>query len=273
MFQKQQDAAKYLLNEGFEESSQGLVLNPVFKTILDDLIIIKKIPYSNIPHFPTDGNKFAEGNLIYAQWKNSKPLIIMDRPLQYYKGFKANEIIFPIRLMNLLGVKEIFMANFAGSVNPALEKGTFMLTEDFINLISDNPFIGQRDDLPGPRFLDMNEAFCPTLRKKIRKAAIKKHIHTYSGTFLCVPGPSFPSPSEYRFYKTIGADAIGSATLFECMAAHQVDCSFAAITIIVEDCDPNKPDPKNSAQMFETVKGKEKEFSKLLDAILINEQS
>lgn len=267
MYRKQKRAKDYLLNKGFGEAKIGLVLNPVYKDIFKKIEVINEVPYKNIPGFPVDFNHEAVGNFVYAKW-DGVPILMMDRALQYYKGFKANEIIFPIRLMTLLGVETILASNFCGSVNPAMEEGSLMLNEDYINMISDNPFIGQKDDFPGPRFLDMNEPYSIELIHKIRRIANHNHIKIYQGTYVNTSGPSFPTPSEYRFYKTIGADVVGTSGVFECMAARQVGCTFASISIITENCDPYKPDPKSSERMLETVNENEEKYFKLLNLVI-----
>ncbi|MFA8450928.1 MAG: purine-nucleoside phosphorylase [Bacteroidales bacterium] len=229
---------------------------------------INHVPYAEIPNFPKDKNNLSDGNFILAQWKNSAPIIIMDRSLQFYKGFSAESSIFPVRTMMLMGVKKILMLNFAGSVNQRFEPGSIMLTEDYINLISDNPFIGQKTDSPGSRYLDMNEALCPEFRKSIYKSAKSSRLKVHQGVFLSVPGPSFPTPAEYRFYNLMGADAVGNSGVFECMAAHQMDRKFACISLINDNCDPYRPDSKNSQKLLQTIREYEGSIIKLLDSLL-----
>ncbi|MFA8301116.1 MAG: purine-nucleoside phosphorylase [Hyphomicrobiales bacterium] len=267
MINKQSKSYDYLLKRGFGKAKIGIISNHILKNTIDDISIYQTEPYESIPDFPRDKSLKAKGELIYGNWFG-EDIYFMDRALHYYRGFSAEEIIYPVRLMMLAGVKLIIMVNFAGSVSPNIAKGEFMVNTDHINLIPDNPFIGQNSDNPGSRFLDMVPPYNLDLAYKVINYGKKLSIKIHEGTYLAISGPSFPSPAEYKFYSHIGADVIGMTGIFEAIAAKQMGVDFINLNLIVENCDPEKPDPKSLDNIIEIITQSEDKIHSLLKSII-----
>lgn len=217
----------------------GIILGTGLGGLVDEIEIIQTVPYSAIPGFPiptVDGHK---GNLTFGKM-GGKNIVAMQGRFHYYEGFTMQEIAFPVRVMKLLGIKLLILSNASGGVNPEFNIGDLMVIEDHINLIKDNPLIGHNDDNLGTRFPDMGHAYDKELIMKVLTIADQHHLSLRKGVYAAVSGPTFETPAEYKYIRTIGADAVGMSTVPEVIAARHMGLRCLAFAVITDLGVPGK---------------------------------
>ena len=167
----------------------------------------------------------------------------MQGRFHYYEGYSMQQITLPVRVMKYLGVKYLLVSNAGGTVNLDFSKGELMLITDHINLLGDNPLIGQNFEKLGPRFPDMSEPYSKYLNQQITELAQEHGVKLNQGVFAAVAGPNLETRAEYRFMRMIGADVIGMSTIPEVLVAHHMGLPVAAISVITDECDPDNLAP------------------------------
>ncbi|MCP4540508.1 MAG: purine-nucleoside phosphorylase [Chloroflexi bacterium] len=195
----------------------GSGLNPLAKAIENSITI----PYGEIPHFSIATVKGHIGQLIVGQLEGQS-IIVMQGRAHYYEGYSMDEIVFPIRVMQVLGIESLIITNAAGGLNPDFASGDVMLINDHINLIGMcglNPLRGPNLDEFGPRFPDMSEPYDAHLRTLAKQVAAKANVPLREGVYICLSGPTFETRADLRFLRLIGADAVGMSTVPETTVA------------------------------------------------------
>lgn len=195
------------------------------------------INYNAIPNFPITTVATHKGQLLIGEL-GGKQILAMRGRLHYYEGYSMQQIALPIRVMKMLGVQYLMVSNAAGNLNMDWHKGELMMLEDHINLMPDNPLRGENSELFGPRFPDMSEPYSKKLNKKLQTLAKKNKIKLHTGVYASVQGPSLETPAEYRFMRTLGADAVGMSTVPEVLVARHMGMECCAISVLTNDCDP-----------------------------------
>ncbi|MDR2887599.1 MAG: purine-nucleoside phosphorylase, partial [Bacteroidales bacterium] len=151
----------------------------------------------------------------------------------YYEGYTSEQVAFPVRVLQRLGIKYLLLSNAAGGLNPCFKLGDIMIITDHINLIA-NPLIGRNDDRIGARFPDMSEPYDKRLIEKAWLIAKRNHISVHKGVYLATSGPTFETPAEYRFFRTAGADAVGMSTVPEVIVARHMKLPCFAMSVITD---------------------------------------
>jgi len=261
-------ATEFLIENKITDPSVGIVLGTGLHKLLDFINIKRTIPYSEIPGFPVSTVEFHKGNLVYGTIGN-KTVLIMQGRFHFYEGYSMQQIVFPLRVMKLLGVKTLFLSNAAGGINLNFKKGDLVLISDHINLQSANPLIGKNDAESASPFTDMREPYNVYLSYQLLDHANQLNIDLKKGVYAAVNGPNLETRAEYRFLKIIGADMVGMSTVPEVIAASQMSLPCAAISVITDECDPDnlkavnieeiiaiagKADEKLSSLLSETIK-------------------
>jgi purine-nucleoside phosphorylase len=162
-----------------------------------------------------------EGKLVLGELEGQQVMVMQGR-VHYYEGYTMAEVTLPIRVMQRLNVETLIVTNAAGGINQTYEPGNLMLIRDHLNLIGmagPNPLRGPNLDELGPRFPDMSNAYDPELRKIIRQVATENEISLHEGVYVCLAGPSFETPADLRFLKSVGVDAVGMSTVPEVIVA------------------------------------------------------
>ncbi len=232
MLEKINETTGFLRSEGITEPEAGIVLGTGLGGLAAKIENIIEIDYSEIPNFPVSTVKGHDGKLIYGDF-GGKKVVAMKGRFHYYEGYDARQISLPIRVLKYLGIKCLFLSNAAGGVNPSFSIGDIMIITDHINLMP-NPLIGLNDDRIGPRFPDMGEAYDRYLIKKAMLIAEGNGIKVQKGIYLATTGPTFETPSEYRYFRTIGADAVGMSTALEVIVARHMNLPCFAVSIITD---------------------------------------
>lgn len=258
---KLRETVDFLKEQGMS-GEVGIILGTGLGALIDDVEIEKEINYDDIPHFPVSTVESHHGKLIKGKI-GGKTAIIMQGRFHYYEGYSMQQITYPVRVMYLLGIKNLLISNAAGAVNLNYKKGDLMLIDDHINFLPGNPLVGKNYDELGPRFPDMSMPYDSRLNKLISKAADKLNIPIQEGVYLVQSGPTLETRAEYRMMRNMGADAVGMSTVPECIVANQMGLPVAAISVITDMCDPDNLKAVSLDEIIAVAKEAEKSLTKL----------
>jgi purine-nucleoside phosphorylase len=211
----------------------GIVLGTGLGGLTKEIENSFSIKYEDIPNFPVSTVSGHKGNLIFGTINNTS-VVAMQGRFHYYEGYSMQELVFPIRVMKMLGIELLILSNASGGVNPEFEIGEIMIITDHINLMADNPLIGKNFDELGPRFPDMNCSYNKDIINKALKIAKENAIRVKTGVYAAVSGPCFETPAEYKYIRIIGADTVGMSTIPEVIAAHHMGLPVFAVSIITD---------------------------------------
>jgi purine-nucleoside phosphorylase len=195
----------------------GSGLNPLAEAVEN----VQWIPYEEIPHFPRPTVEGHVGRLGIGSLEGASVMVMQGR-VHFYEGYSMQQVVFPIRVMQVMGIEILIVTNAAGGINPAYRPGDLMLISDHINLIGmtgNNPLYGPNDSTLGPRFPDMSQAYDHELRRLARSVAREQDLPLREGVYVGLSGPSFETPADIRFLRLIGADAVGMSTVPEVTVA------------------------------------------------------
>lgn len=215
------DATGFIRNRVKTLPKIGLVLGSGLGGLADDVQDAVVIPFSEIPHWPVTTIQGHAGRLLIGNLYG-KPALVMQGRVHYYEGYSMDQVTFPIRVMQRLGINLIILTNAAGAIAPNYKPGDVMVLTDHIALIGMaglNPLRGPNLDEFGERFPDMSQPYDRELIKLTEKVAAEKGIELHAGVYVCLSGPSFESPADLRFLRIIGADAVGMSTVPETIVA------------------------------------------------------
>jgi purine-nucleoside phosphorylase len=217
----------------------GIILGTGLGGLVKEIEIVHQIKYSEIPNFPLSTVEGHKGNLIFGILAG-RNIVAMQGRFHFYEGYSMQEITLPVRVLKFLGIKYLFVSNASGGMNPAFEVGDLMIINDHINLFGTNPLIGKNYDELGPRFPDMSEAYNHQLIKTAVEAANKLNINIKQGVYAGVTGPTFETPSEYKYIRSIGADAVGMSTVPEIIVGKHMGLNCFAISVITDSGVPGQ---------------------------------
>ncbi|MCO4292087.1 purine-nucleoside phosphorylase [Solitalea sp. MAHUQ-68] len=215
----------------------GVILGTGLGKLVEDIEIKYELMYSNIPNFPISTVEFHAGKLIFGTL-NGKNVVAMQGRLHYYEGYSMQQITFPVRVMQLLGIKQLLVSNACGCLNPDYRKGDLMIIDDHINLLPDNPLRGHNYDTLGPRFPDMSAPYDKVMIKKAEQIAVANNIVAHTGVYVSVPGPNLETRAEYKYLRIIGGDVVGMSTVPEVIVANHMGLPVFAISVITDECFP-----------------------------------
>lgn len=233
MLKEINNTANWLKSKLQNTPSIGIVLGTGLGNFANEIDVEISIPYRDIPNFPVSTVVGHHGNLIFGKLQG-KNIVAMQGRFHYYEGYSMNEVVFPIRVMKQLGVRNLFISNAAGGVNPQQEIGDLMLIEDHISLFPDNPLIGNNIDELGPRFPNMNEPYNKKLIQSAVEIAQNNNIKLTKGVYVGLTGPVLETLAEYKYIRIIGGDAVGMSTIPEVIAAIHMKMKCFAISIITD---------------------------------------
>lgn len=260
--QQLNEAKIFLMEKGIDSADVGIVLGTGLHQFINLIEVTHTIPYSEIPNFPVSTVEFHKGNLIYGNIGNKKVLVMQGR-FHAYEGYTMQQIVFPIRVMKLLGIKYLLLSNAAGGINLKFKKGDLALIDDHINLQSGNPLTGKNFDELGGRFPDMSEPYSKKLSKQLKKHAKTLNLKLKKGIYAAVNGPNLETRAEYRYLNVIGADMVGMSTVPEVIAANHMQLPCAAISVITDECDPDNLKPVNIPEIIAIAGKADEKLSKL----------
>ena len=216
-----EEAARSIRQKSACQPRIGLILgsglNPLAEAVQDaDLIA-----YPDIPHFPKPTVEGHVGRLVMGTLEDT-PVMIMQGRVHFYEGYPMQQVVFPVRVMQVMGIETLIVTNAAGGIDPTFQAGDLMLITDHLNLVGmggSNPLFGPNDPTLGPRFPDMSQAYDPELGRIALEVARRHQIPLHQGIYAGLAGPSFETPAEIRFLRIIGANAVGMSTVTEVTVA------------------------------------------------------
>jgi len=261
------ESLEYLGTQTNFKPLTGIVLGTGLGDLVDHIDIEAVIEYEDIPHFPLSTVEGHQGMLIFGLL-NKRPVVAMKGRFHYYEGYSMKEVTFPIRIMKLLGIKEIFISNAAGGVNSDFGIGDLMMINDHIDFFPENPLRGANLKDLGPRFPDMSQPYDLGLRKIASESARDLGILLHEGVYLGNPGPSFETPAEYTHYRTIGADAIGMSTVPEVIVARHMDLPVCALSVITNIAVPGQFGQNSHLDVQKAAVKAQENLTKLIKVML-----
>lgn len=211
----------------------GIILGTGLGSLVDGIELVDTVPYDQIPHFPVSTVESHAGRLLFGNLRG-KPVVCMQGRFHYYEGYSFKQIAFPVRVMKALGMETLIVSNAAGGLNPNFKPGDIMLIKDHINFFPGNPLIGPNDNDWGDRFPDMYETYTFALQDIAKQVALDLKLPLQTGTYLGLTGPCLETAAEYRFFRIIGADAVGMSTVPEVLVAHHQRNRVLGFSIVTD---------------------------------------
>lgn len=213
----------------------AIILGTGLGALVHEVQVESIFDYKELPHFPVSTVETHAGKLILG-YLEGKPVVIMQGRFHYYEGYTMQQVVFPVRVVKLLGAQRLFVSNVSGGLNPAYEAGDLVVIKDHINLQPDNPLRGPNEEAYGVRFPDMMEPYHPILSDFAFEYAQQQKYRAHQGVYVSVPGPNLETRAEYKYLRLIGADLVGMSTVPEVIAAVHLHMKVLGISIITDLC-------------------------------------
>jgi purine-nucleoside phosphorylase len=266
-FSRASEAAEFIRQKIRLQPEIALVLGSGLGGFANELQQATIIPYAQIPHFPATSAEGHAGNLVIGKVAEV-PVAAMQGRVHYYEGHSLLRVTFPMRVFARLGIKAALLTNAAGGINLQLKQGCLVVLKDHINLQSGNPLVGPNDGRFGPRFFDMSEAYAKDFRQMALEEGRSHGIDIYEGVYAAVSGPSYETPAEIRYLRTIGADTVGMSTVPEVIVARHSGIKVLAISCVTNMAAGILDQPITHAEVLETGEKVRSQFVALLKTLI-----
>jgi purine-nucleoside phosphorylase len=225
------------------------------------------VPYRDLPHWPASRVVGHEGRLVVGGTRG-RTIAALSGRAHVYEGHDFRTVTFAVRVLGLLGVRTLLLTNAAGGVNGRFAAGTLMVIDDHINLMGGNPLVGPHDERFGPRFPDMTAVYSPRLRRLADEVGREAGLTLPHGVYVGLLGPSYETPAEIRYLRSIGADAVGMSTVPEAIVANQMGMEVLGISCITNMAAGMLPQPLDHREVLETAHRVRDQFIQLLEGIV-----
>jgi purine-nucleoside phosphorylase len=260
-------AAQFLLSQTPLRPKIGLVLGSGLGAFADTLTEATRVPYLLIPTFPRSTAIGHAGQMVIGK-SGIVSVAAMQGRVHLYEGYSAREVTFPIRVFSRMGIGAVVLTNAAGGINLQYQQGALVTLRDHVNLQGQNPLVGANDERFGPRFPDMSEAYSKVYRAAAQEEAKRLGITLHDGIYAALLGPSYETPAEIRYLRTIGADLVGMSTVPEVLAARHMGIKVLAISCVTNMAAGIADQPINHEEVLETGQKVRGMFESLLRAVL-----
>jgi purine-nucleoside phosphorylase len=247
------ETADFLRTHISEPPAAGILSGTGLGESLKSIYTIFSCNYSEIPNFPVSTVEGHLGRLIFGKHKNHAVMAMQGR-FHLYEGYSPEEVSFPVRVMQELGVRRLILTNAAGGLNRTFSPGDIMIITDHINLTGHNPLTGQNNKSWGVRFPDMSAPYDRKLTESAVLAGKNEGIAIQKGVYAGLAGPSLETPAEVRFLKMIGADAVGFSTVQEVIAGVHAGMRILGLSVITNIHNPDNPSPSSIDEIIETAR-------------------
>ena len=224
-------AAQFVLSQSPLHPQVGIVLGSGLGGYADELTDSVRIPYSQIPSFPRSTAVGHAGQMVIGKAGDVEVAAMQGR-VHLYEGYTPQQVAFPIRVLGRMGIRALILTNAAGGINLDYQQGALVLISDHINFQGQNPLVGDNDDCFGIRYPDMTMTYWKLYRDMAKEEARKLGLNLHEGVYAGMLGPSFETPAEIRFLRTIGADLVGMSTISEVIAARHMGMKALAISCV-----------------------------------------
>ena len=231
--EKIKEAADFLKSKVEEIPQVAIILGTGLGDLINYISDNVAIDYKDIPHFPVSTVEGHSGRLIFGELGGKKVMAMQGR-FHYYEGYDMKEVTFPVRVMQKLNIKKLFVSNAAGGMNKEFRVGDVMVITDHINLFPENPLRGKNYEELGPRFPAMTEAYSHEMINLADEIASKKGMRLMHGVYVGTPGPTFETPAEYEYFRIIGGDAVGMSTVPEVIVANHAGMKVFGVSVITD---------------------------------------
>ena len=260
---KVNESVSYLKGNGAFNIEIGMILGSGLGRVAEVVDTKAEFSYSDIPHFPVSTVEGHAGKLLFGELSGKKVAIMKGR-FHYYEGYSLSEVVYPLRVLYMLGMKTLVVTNAAGGTNPYFEAGDIMLILDHINLLPDNPLRGKNEDRFGPRFPSMAKAYTPELISLARECAEEVGVHLKEGVYVALQGPSLETPAEYNFVRLIGGDAVGMSTVPEVITAVHMGVKVVGFSIITNALKKSQTEGATHEEVVEVANTAGKKLSSII---------
>jgi purine-nucleoside phosphorylase len=267
LFTRSESAATFVLSQTQLRPQIGLVLGSGLGAFADELTEVVRVPYPQIPSFPRSTAIGHAGQLVIGK-AGDIPVAVMQGRVHLYEGYSASEVAFPVRVLGRMGIRAVILTNAAGGINVEYGQGALVILRDHINLQGQNPLTGPNDERFGPRFPDMSYTYAKRYREIALEEAKKLSIPPREGVYAALAGPSYETPAEIRYLRTIGADLVGMSTVPEAIAARHMGMNVLAISCVTNMAAGVIDQPLNHEEVLETGRRVMGQFVALLRAVL-----
>lgn len=258
------EAADYLRSHGIADPEIGIVLGTGLNEFADRIENPICLSYGDIPHFTKGAVEGHRSQVIYGEYEDRKVIIMAGR-FHYYECHSMARTTFPARVMVELGIRRIIITNASGCINENWNAGDFMAISDHINMSGDNPLIGENLEEYGTRFPDMCDTYDRKLRERLIADAASQGIALREGVYAMMTGPSFETPAEIRFLRTIGADAVGMSSVPEAIVCNHAGLEIIGISLLSNMAAGILNKPITGEEVNETSSAVADTFNKILD--------
>jgi purine-nucleoside phosphorylase len=266
-FAQAERAAKFILSKTKLRPKIGLVLGSGLGGFADELTDAARIPYAKIPYFPQSTAIGHAGRLVVGK-AEGVPVVAMQGRVHLYEGYSAKEVTFPMRVFGRLGIKAAILTNAAGGINTGYTQGALVAIRDHIDLQGTNPLSGRNDERFGPRFPDMSKAYSAAYRSIVAEEGRRLKMEIQEGVYAALSGPSYETPAEIRYLRTIGADLVGMSTVPEVIVARHMGIEVLGISCVTNMAAGILDRPINHEEVMETGARVKAQFVALLRAVI-----
>ncbi len=242
LYERVQQSARALREVCDPPPAAAIILGTGLGGVAERIVVRKRIPYSDIPHFPVSTVEGHKGTLLVGTLEDVS-IVAMEGRFHYYEGYSLQEVTLPVRVFREMGAKYLFINSAAGGLNPQFQAADVMAVLDHINMIPSNPLRGLSDQRLGERFIDMTRPYDEGLLRMAIESALDLKITLRQGVYVAVPGPSVETRAETRMLRLLGADAVGMSSVPEVIVAHQVGFRTLFLTAVTNVNLPDAMEP------------------------------
>ena len=266
-FVRAERAAKFILAETKLRPRVGLVLGSGLGAFANELTDAARLDYKKIPDFPRSTAIGHAGRMVIGK-VTDVPVAAMQGRVHFYEGYSLREVVFPMRVMSRMGIRAVLLTNAAGGINREFKQGCLVVLRDHINLQGTNPLIGPNEERFGERFFDMTQVYWKPYQAGALEEGKRLGIEMSQGVYAALTGPSYETPAEIRYLRTIGADLVGMSTVPEVIAAAHMGIRVLGISCVTNMAAGILDQPITTEEVLETGERVKADFVALLRAVI-----